>query len=281
MNSPALVSKIEGSEAEALLSWERNAPGEVRSALGMNDIRFGDTVVLSMRNDPTFFWSKALGFGRSVPVTSEEIAKVCAFYAQQKTPQAVLQLAPSAIPEDWEDICAREGITCGSSWVKLVAKVDDVIERANGPERRQPSGVKVSLVEPAEAHRWASVMMEGFGMPKEHFAEMAAASVLHPDWYPHALWLNGEIVGTGTMHRGSETAQLFGGAVLEPARNRGGQTELLSMRASLARDLGCRLLVAETGAEADGEHNSSLHNMLRLGFRVAYERQNWVWKLAE
>jgi hypothetical protein len=39
------------------------------------------------------------------------------------------------------------------------------------------------------------------------------------------------------------------------------------------------VLVAETGAEAPGTHNSSLHNMLRLGFEVAYERPNWTWHL--
>ena len=73
---------------------------------------------------------------------------------------AVLQLEASVLPADWAEICAREGITAGSSWVKLMA----------------------------------------------------------------------------------------------------------------AR--GCRRLVSET----DGSHDSSPHNMLRLGFRVLYERQNWVWQ---
>jgi hypothetical protein len=27
-----------------------------------------------------------------------------------------------------------------------------------------------------------------------------------------------------------------------------------------------------------GTHNSSLHNMLRAGFTVRYERQSWVWQ---
>jgi hypothetical protein len=45
----------------------------------------------------------------------------------------------------------------------------------------------------------------------------------------------------------------------------------------MAQKLGCTSLVAETGAEGPGEHNLSLHNMLRLGFTVQYERPNWVW----
>ncbi|WP_329454081.1 GNAT family N-acetyltransferase [Streptomyces sp. NBC_01497] len=280
MNAPLPLSATEGSEAEALFQFETGAPEGARSALGMNATRVGDAVVLSMRNDPTQFWSKALGFGRTAPVTSGMIAEVCAFYRAEGTPQAVLQLAPSVLPEDWTEICAREGITGGSSWVKLVADVDEVVARADDPDRRQADGLLAAPVEPGEADRWASVMMRGFGMPEEHYTEMVAASAVHPDWYPHAVWLDGELVGTGTMYRSGESAQLFAGAVLAHARNRGGQSELLAARARVAGTLGCRLLVAETGTEADGSHNPSLHNMLRLGFHVAYERRNWLWQPA-
>ncbi|SDP09562.1 GNAT family N-acetyltransferase [Actinacidiphila guanduensis] len=268
----------EASEAEALFRFETGAPEAVRSALGMNATRVGDAFVLSVRNDPTQFWSKALGFGRTSPVTSELIAEVCAFYRAEGTPLAVLQLAPSVIPEDWAEICAREGIVGGSSWVKLVGEVDEVVARADAPDRKRADGIRVAPVAPGDAERWASVMMDAFGMPGEHLRAMAAASVTDPDWSPHGAWLDGELVGAGTVHHGGEAGQMFGGAVLPHARNRGGQTELLAARARAAAEFGCRLLVAETGAETDGSHNSSLHNMLRLGFEVAYERRNWVWR---
>jgi GNAT superfamily N-acetyltransferase len=115
-------------------------------------------------------------------------------------------------------------------------------------------------------------------MPEEHYARMTTASVGRPGWHAFAARLDGEIVGTGTMHVLGETAQMFAGAVLPHARRRGGQTALLAARARTAAQLGCRVLVAETGAETPGTHNSSLHNMLRLGFEVAYERRNWTWQ---
>ncbi|WP_454852492.1 GNAT family N-acetyltransferase [Promicromonospora soli] len=94
---------------------------------------------------------------------------------------------------------------------------------------------------------------------------------------PHAVWLGSELVGTGTLAVRENIGQLFAGAVLPHARQRGGQTALLGARARMAQELGCTALVAETGAEGPGEHNSSLHNMLRLGFTVQYERPNWIW----
>jgi hypothetical protein len=79
----------------------------------MKVLRIGDGVVLSMRNDSTQFWSKALGMGFDAPVTTELIREVCDFYRSQGTPTATLQLAPSVLPDDWAEICAS-GRRCPS-----------------------------------------------------------------------------------------------------------------------------------------------------------------------
>ncbi|MFJ5216722.1 GNAT family N-acetyltransferase [Streptomyces sp. NPDC088354] len=279
MNTLVHPSVAEQSEAEALFRFETGAPESLRAAMGMNAARIGGGVVLSVRNDPTRFWSKALGFGTTGPVTAELIREVCDFYRAERTPYAVLQIAPAFLPEDWDAIRAREGITAGSSWVKLVGTTQDVIARADALETA-PAGITVTPVEPQHAAEWGTVLVRAFGMPEEHYAELSASSATQPGWHAFAVWLDGEIVGTGTMHVHGDTAQLFAGAVLPHARNRGGQTALLAARARAARDLGCRFLIAETGTEDPGTRNPSLHNMLRLGFEVAYERPNWSWQPA-
>ncbi|MFD4604504.1 GNAT family N-acetyltransferase [Streptomyces sp. NPDC058464] len=271
-------SVAEQSEAEALFQFETRAPESVRTALGMSAARIGGGVVLSMTDDVTHFWSKALGFGVATPVTADLVKEVCDFYRAAGTPQAVLQIAPAFLPEDWADICEQEGITAsGSAWVKLVCPVDEAVARADA-SGRSPDGIRVAPVEAGQADVWGEVMMTAFGMPVEPYARMAAGSVGQPGWHPHAAWLDGELVGTGTMYVRDGTAQFFAGSVAAHARNRGGQTALLAARARRAQQLGCGTLVAETGAETPGTHNPSLHNMLRLGFEVAYERRNWLWK---
>ncbi|WP_326567510.1 hypothetical protein VSH64_37625 [Amycolatopsis rhabdoformis] len=272
---------IEDSEAESVYRLETGAPEAAREALGITATRLGGGVVLSVRNDPTHFWSKALGFGRTEPVTAELIAEVCAFYRAAGTRRATLALAPSVLPEDWADICAREGLTTSTSWAKLVAPVADVVARADDPARKQVNGIRIAPVEPRDAHRWASRMLGVFGMPEEHLVDVFVAATADPACYPYAGWLGDDLVGTGLLYRMGDIGQLFSGAVAEHARNRGGQTEFIAVRARLAAELGCRWLVAETGAETDGEHNSSLHNLLNLGFEVAYERPNWTWRAAD
>jgi hypothetical protein len=65
---------------------------------------------------------------------------------------------------------------------------------------------------------------------------------------------------------------------LSDFQGRGAQSALIAARMRTAIEAGCELLVAETGDEKPGEHNTSLRNLLRLGFRVLYKRRNWIWR---
>lgn len=264
----------ERSEAEALFEFHAAALPEVQTALGMNRTRLGGGVVTSMTHDVTSYWNKALGFGATEPVTSDLLAEIIAFYRAQQAPVAVIQIAPSQLPPDWPELCAQHGLREGSPWLKLAAPVDEVVSRADA----EHSTLLCAPVPPQDAAQWGAVMMRGFGMPEPLYSDLAAGTATgHDHWYPHAVWLGSELVGTGTLAVRDGIGHMYGGAVLPHARQRGGQTALIGAGARMAQKLGCTALVAETGAEGPGEHNSSLHNMLRLGFTVQYERPNWIW----
>jgi GNAT superfamily N-acetyltransferase len=269
----------EGSEAEALYDFETGAPAAVRSSLGITAVRLGGGVVLSVREDPTDFWSKALGFGFEEPVTADLVREICDFYREQGTSAANVQIISPALPDDWPDICAREHLTAGSATVKLVCDTDVAIARAE-EGARLPENVRVGLVEEDQAAEWASVMGQVFGMPDQRIADLCASTVGRPGWYTYAVWDGTELAATGIMCAHKDTAQYFGGATLPHARRRGFQSALITARAQAAKAAGCRWLVTETGAEEPGEHNSSLHNLLRTGFSVLHERRTWIWRAA-
>jgi GNAT superfamily N-acetyltransferase len=276
MNTDMAPALAERSEAEAMYSFEQGASADVQTSLGMARSRIGGGVVLSMRHDPSRYWNKALGFGFDEPVTAELIREVFDFYRSQKTPMTVLQLAPSVLPEDWDEICGAENLSAGSSTVKLVCETDAALARIE--EHGRPGTVlRVDPVEASQADEWGSVMMRAFEMPGEGLARMTAGSAGAPGWHPYAAWDGDELVAVGTMHVHEDAAQFFGGATLPGARRRGGQSAILAARVRAAKAAGCRWLVAETGPEAPGTHNSSLHNMQRIGFSVIYERRNWIW----
>jgi GNAT superfamily N-acetyltransferase len=107
---------------------------------------------------------------------------------------------------------------------------------------------------------------------------MAASSVGRPKWRSYAVWEGERIIATGSLYVNRDYADMFGAATVPDARGRGAQFALLAARAREAKTAGCQWLVAETGAEKPGTHNTSLHNMLRAGLRPLYERVSWTWR---
>jgi GNAT superfamily N-acetyltransferase len=266
----------ERSEAETMYDFVRRAPDAVRARYGIDAIRLGGGVVLSVRDDPSHFWSKTLGFGFDEPLTAELIEEVCAFYRVQRNPVATLRFAPEVLPEDWDEICAKRDISRGGAQVKLACEVDTALARIEDFGRSEPT-LRVEPMRQKDARRSSELMFGVFKLP-EPAVEMAVASVGRPGWQAFAAWDGDRMVGTAASFIHQETAQYFAASTLPEARGRGGQSALIAARARAAKSAGCHWMVAQTNAEAPGEHNTSLHNMLRAGFEVVYERRDWVLK---
>ncbi|MET8121607.1 GNAT family N-acetyltransferase [Micromonospora sp. NPDC005189] len=245
------------AEAEFMLRYESGAPTDVQDALGMAATRMGGGVVLSMRHDPTNYWSKALGFGFDEPVSGDLIGRVCDFYRAERTPAAVIQIAPDRLPADWNEIRARENITAGSTWMKLAAEIETL--------RPGRTDLRVGPVTADLVDQWASVVLRCFGMPEEHLGPMLAASVRDPGFHPYAAWDGDEMVAAANLFIHGAVGALNTGATLPSHRGRGAQSALLTARAAAAAQAGCRWVTAETGRPETGTSNSSLNNMLRVG----------------
>lgn len=258
---------LEAAEAEAVWDYEVHTAPEVMEQRGMASTRIGGGVVLAVRNDPTSYWSKALGF--TAPVTGELVASVIDFYRKNDNPLAVLQFAPSSLPADWDEICAQHGLTAGSTWLKLSGPVV--------PQEAETS-LRIAEVDAAGADEWAAVLARGFGMPEEMMVPMARGIVGRPEWTAFGAYDGDVLVGTAGMRINGSVAAFAGAATLPEHRGKGAQSALLAARIRKAAALGATLLSAETGKPDEGGKNTSLNNMLRAGFEISYERTNWVWR---
>jgi GNAT superfamily N-acetyltransferase len=263
---PTLLN-VEQVEAESNFALESGAPADVAEFLGIATRRIGGGVALSMRNDPTNYWSKALGF--TEPLTADVVAEVCDFYRSEGTARAVLQPAPSELPADWDGIRAKQGITEGSTWVKL--------SRDTSPVASVETSLVVDVVDDQHAQEWAAVLLTGFGMPLEGFQALFAASLAHPGITAYGAWDGDDLVAAATLFTHGDAAEFAGAATLPGHRGRGAQSALLARRIADATAAGCTVLSAETGKPAEGTRNPSLENLRRAGFEVLYDRVNWVW----
>ncbi|WP_405056084.1 GNAT family N-acetyltransferase [Kribbella sp. NBC_01505] len=272
-NTAQLVALAEKSEAEFMFAYEDGAPEAARAELGITTRRVGGGVVLAMRNDPTGYWSKALGFGHETPVTDELVGQILDLYGAAGVAGATLQLAPSVLPEDWQAIADRHGLVAGGQIVKLGASVEGL------PSTAAKTDLRIAQVEAADAKEWARVILTSFGMPSDGaLAQMLTGSLNHPGFQTFAAWDGDQIVAGGNLFVDGEVGSLNTGATASTHRNRGGQSAVLEARIAAAVAAGCRWLVAEAGKPSPGESNPSLNNLIRAGLEPLYDRTNWNWK---
>ncbi|MFI5932680.1 GNAT family N-acetyltransferase [Actinoplanes sp. NPDC051494] len=268
ISTDRLTALSEQVEAEFMHAYLAGAPAGLAPA----PARIGGGVALAMAADPTRagYWNKALGFGIAEPVTTDVIARVAEHFRVHGNGRAVLQVAPSVLPADWDDIRAEHGLTLGSSWVKLGARATDI--------RSAPTDLRVGRVGGDDAREWATVVLETFGMPAGELTEMLVAAVRHPGFHPYAAWDGDRIVATGNLFVAGSVASLNTGATLPAYRGRGAQSALLAARGAAAREAGCEWVISETGLPTEGTRNTSLVNMRRMGLRDLYVRDNWMWE---
>ncbi|MET9015934.1 GNAT family N-acetyltransferase [Streptomyces olivaceoviridis] len=267
----------ERTEIEAYADFVTGAPPSLRDALGIGSRRFGPVLAVAVRENPSRFFDRAGGFGAEQPVTADAVAEVCDFYREQGVAQGSLMIAPALLPRDWAATAARFGLTKGNRFVKVGCDTESALAAADGVAALEP-GLRVGPVQPEQAHEWATVMMTTFGFTEPAaLIDMAASCVGRPGWRQYAVWEDERIIAVASVFLNGDCADMFGAATLPEGRRRGAQSALLTVRARAAREAGCRWLVAETGAEGPGDHNTSLHNMLRAGFERLYERVTWVW----
>jgi hypothetical protein len=271
------LGQAELTEITAYVDFATGAPAPVREVLGIGSLRVGSALALAIREDPSRFFNRAGGLGAGEPVTAAVVAQVCDFYREQGVPQGAFMIAPSLLPSDWASTAAKSHLTEGFRFVKLGCDVETAAAAADGVAALDP-GLRVGPVEPHHAREWATVMMATFGFTTPAMTDMAASCVGRPSWQQYAVWEGERIIAVGSIFVHGDCADMFGGATLPEARGRGAQSALLTARARAAQAAGCRWLVAETGAEDPGEHNTSLRNMLRAGFEPLYERVTWLWR---
>ncbi|WP_424533522.1 GNAT family N-acetyltransferase [Sphaerisporangium viridialbum] len=277
MKTTVPLSLAEQTEIAAYVDFVTGAPTPVREALGIGSLSVGSALALAVREDPSHFFNRAGGFGEGEPITADVMARVCDFCRKQGVSQGAFMIAPPLLPPDWASAVAQLDLTTGRRYVKLGCDTETTLSAGDGIAPLDP-GLRVGMVEPHQANEWATVMMTAFDFNTPGMVDMAASCVGKPNWRQYAVWDGERIIAVGSIFINGECADMFGGATLPEGRRRGAHSALLTARVRAAKAAGCRWLVAESGAENSGDHNTSLHNMLRTGFEPLYERVTWLWR---
>ena len=105
---------------------------------------------------------------------------------------------------------------------------------------------------------------------------LIAALVERPEWYLYMSFAGDTPAGTGALFVKDDVAWFDWASTHRSFRGRGGQGMVLCERIKAAIDLGCKLMLTATGEDVEGDPQHSYKNILRMGFRETYLRENYV-----
>jgi len=264
---PDLAYWLEMSEALAFKDAYAAASAVPDNPTGAASVAVGGGVAFGLTVIDVGLFNRVVGLGSSRPATEADAEAASRFFLDLGLTESVVQVAPSAKPRELASWLNARGYRQGARWVKLWRLLDQLPAQ---------SSLRIEQIGTAEAEAFGEVCLTAFEMPMQ-VSDVATAMIGRTGWI-HYLGFDGDTpVSTAALHVSEDVAWLGYGATLDAYRGRGWQTAMFARRLADAHDLGCRLAVTETGEETeDHPVNHSYRNMVRLGFSLAYERQNWV-----
>jgi GNAT superfamily N-acetyltransferase len=244
-------------ERVTLEAYRRIAPVVVEAG-GAVAMRFPDAPDSPMLN-------RAVGLGVDAPATEDDVDAVIAAMGDRTS--FYIAVAPAARPPELPRWLEARGLEPGWGWMSFRRCLDD-------PEMR-PTALRIEEVETSEqAGAFARIVRIGYALPEA--VERAVARVADAGW---RCWLalDGDVPASAAgMFVAEDAAYLGFAATLPEHRGKGAQNALLAARIGRARELGCDVVLTETGERRDELPSNSYRNLLRTGFEEVAVTANWL-----
>ena len=262
---PATLSELaEYTEGGACADLLRCAPPEWNFHAEITSA--GVLLVAPGLDIPLF--NRLAGVGLKQPATEQDIDTALGTFSRAGIQHYAIQVSPTARPREIETWLADRGLSAaGDNWAKVI--------RDGAPAAAVQTDLRIQRIDPSSSEEFARVACEGFRMPP-HLRPWFAATVGRPTWH-HYLAFDGPAAVAAAALRVEDRVGWLGVATTLPShRRRGAQAALMARRIDDGRALGCEWFVTETGEDRPQRPNPSYHNMVRAGFRLLYQRPNFM-----
>lgn len=209
--------------------------------------------------------NRVVGLGVEQPATEEVLDAALDELAFART--LYVGLHPAARPPQLVDWLRARGFEPGWGWM--------LFTRGAGDPPRVASDLEVKEVAPGDGAAFARVVRRAYGLPAAVEPWLGGLPSA-PGW---SVWVGldrGEAVAAGALFVADGAGYLSLAGTLPEHRGHGGQGALFAARIRKARELGCDLLVTETGERIPDRPSSSYRNVLRFGFEEQFVVGNWI-----
>jgi GNAT superfamily N-acetyltransferase len=206
--------------------------------------------------------NRVLGLGLDEPATEAVLDEIERFFSGITF---FVQLAPGAQPPDLEARLAARGYLRDYAWAKFDRPTEAVPEPT--------TDLRLELVGRDRGEDVAATFVAGYGLP-ESMVSWFAAVPGREGWSCYVAYDGARAAGCGLLFIAGGAGWLGGAATLPEFRGRGAQTAMLAARIRRSGELGCEVVVTETGEQVAGRPSRSYRNIERAGFELRYLRPN-------
>jgi GNAT superfamily N-acetyltransferase len=260
---------LESAETLGNLDFFRAVPEDLARAQGVAHAELDGAVCgavwsLSSGSNARMF-NHVLGLGLAAPASDADIDRIADFY--RGAPHYVA-LARSAKPADLAQRLLARGYVPDYPWAKF--------SRGVHVPPRVETDLRIERIGPEHAEAFGRVVARALFELPELAGRWTSALVARPGWSCFLALDGEEPAATGALYVAGGVGWLSFGATLPEFRRRGAQSALLAARIRTAAELGCTVVVTETGAQVEGRPSNSYRNILRAGFEEAYVRPNYA-----
>lgn len=219
------------------------------------------------RHIPVFQFNWLSGAGLD-PWERDVVPTAVARFREAGQQQFIIQIPPTVHAGEVEQQARSAGLSPHAlAWAKF--------RRDTSTVPHVPTGLEIREIDAAQAEVFAATTTAGFGMPRS-LAIWLRELVGRPGWHCYVSYAGAEPAGAGALFVEGDNAWLGIGATKPELRRQGGHRALLGRRLADAARYGARVAVTETGVPQAAQPAPSYHNILSLGFTVAYVRPNWA-----
>jgi hypothetical protein len=263
-----LEDVAEAVEGNALKSWYdavASVGAKVRTA------RDGRVLAACMQGTNDAMLNRVFELGLGVPATREGVEVLLAWFREHGAQRFLVHVSPSAGPPELREWLLESGLSRHRSWMKF-ARGREIVNRPNSSLAVRPIGVE-------HGDAFGRIVCDVFHMP-DPTAPLLSRLVGRPGWHLFMSFDGQTPAGAGALFVSEGVGWLGFGVTKPEFRGRGGQAAVLAARVAAALDLGCRVVITETGEAVPGDKQHSYKNILKAGFRELYLRENFAGNTA-
>lgn len=226
----------------------------------------GGAIVLRIDEAPgSPMVNRIVGLGLERPATEAGLDEALAAMGAGVT--YYVALAPEAKPPELGSWLRERGLEPGWGWM--------LFRRGVEPPPAPATSLDVTEVRtPEDAVAFARVVRTAYELPEAIEPRLARA----PDtgWRSWLALDQGEAAGAAALYAAAGVAYLGFAATLPEHRGKGAQNALLAARIDRAAELGCDVVITETGERRGDRPSNSYRNILRAGFTEDAVTANWL-----